>query len=301
MSTRKMHADELDIDVGLVRRLVAEQFPQWLDRRIARVASAGTDNAIFRLGDDLAVRMPRRRNSTPQIDKEQRWLPLFAPHLPLAIPAPIARGEPAHGYPWRWSVYRWLDGSDGHATATADSRDTARSLAAFVTALARFDPSDGPIAGPHNFYRGAPLSLRDDAVRRAIAESANEIDAGAAMRAWDAALAAPPWRDPPTWLHGDLAPGNLLFRDGRLVAVLDFGCLGVGDPACELIVAWNLLSADTRAVYRAALAPDDATWARGRGWALSAAVAIPYYRETNPTLAKQAQRTIAAVLSEPDS
>jgi aminoglycoside phosphotransferase (APT) family kinase protein len=300
MSTRKMHADELDIDVSLVRQLVAEQFPQWLDLPVARVPSAGTDNAIFRLGDDLAVRMPRRQNSTPQIDKEQRWLPRFAPHLPLAIPAPIARGEPAHGFPWRWSVLRWLDGRDGHATANADSRDTALSLAAFVTALARIDPADGPPAGPHNFYRGAPLVQRDGYVRRAIAQSAHEIDAKAATRAWDAALAAPPWHGAPTWLHGDLAPGNLLFRNDRLVAVLDFGCLGVGDPACELIVAWNLLSADTRAVYRAALAPDDATWARGRGWALSSVVAIPYYRETNPTLADQARHTIAAVLSESD-
>src|SRR5262249_14678604 len=157
----------------------------------------------FRLGDDLAVRMPRRQNSTPQIDKEQRWLPQFAPHLPLAIPTPIARGEPAHGFPWRWSVLRWLEGTDGHATPNADSRDTPLSLAASVTALARIAPADGPPAGPHNFYRGAPLVQRDRYVRRAIAESAREIDAPATTRAWDAALAVSQWHGPPTWLHGD--------------------------------------------------------------------------------------------------
>ena len=298
MTTHKMHADELDLDAELVRRLVAEQFPQWADLAVARVDSAGTDNAIYRLGDDLAARLPRRENAVAQVDKEQRWLPWLAPQLPLAIPAPIARGRPGSGYPWRWSVYRWLDGDDGDSVDVAGSRDVARSLAAFVTALQRIDAVDGPPAGAHNFHRGCPLEQRDPYVRRAIAALAHDVDVDAVSRCWEAALEAPPWNRPPVWIHGDLAPGNLLLRDGRLAAVIDFGALGVGDPACESMVAWNLFTGDARSAFRDALSPDDATWARGRGWALSVAlIQWPYYRATNPRLAAQSIRAVAAVLS----
>jgi aminoglycoside phosphotransferase (APT) family kinase protein len=299
MPAGKMHADEVDTDVALVGRLLAAQFPQWADLPVEPVRSAGTDNALYRLGDDMAVRLPRIQSATGQVDKEHRWLPRLAPLLPLAIPVPLAKGTPGEGYPWRWSVYRWLEGETATIGRIADPRQAARDLAHFIAALQRIDPTGGPPPGPHNSFRGVPLSTRHTQTRAAIASLHGTLDADAATAAWEAALRAPAWHGPPVWIHGDLQSGNLLAIQGRLSAVIDFGCLGVGDPACDLQVAWNLLSADTRAVFREVLPVDDATWARGRGWALSVGlIALPYYQRTNPVLAGIARYAIAEVLAE---
>ena len=290
----KMHADEVDTDASLVRRLLAAQFPQWADLPIEPVASAGTDNAIYRLGDDLAVRLPRIHWAIGQVEKEQRWLPTLAPLLPVAIPVLLGKGEPAEGYPWHWSVHRWLNGENPAVDHLTDPGVLAAELAQFVAALQRIDPAGGPPAG-----RGVPLAERDAPTRTAIDALQGMVDTAAVAEAWEAALRAPDWRHPPVWIHGDLAAGNLLRVEGRLSAVIDFGCLGVGDPACDLIVAWNLLPAETRNVFRAALHVDDATWERGRGWALSIAlIQLPYYRSTNPVLAAGARHTIGEVLAD---
>jgi aminoglycoside phosphotransferase (APT) family kinase protein len=294
-----MHSDEVDTDVPLVGRLLAGQFPQWADLPIEPVRSAGTDNALYRLGEDMVVRLPRIHWATEQVEKEQRWLPRLAPHLPLAIPVPLAMGAPAEGYPWRWSVYRWLEGETATIERITDFRQAATDLARFIAALQRIDPAGGPPPGPHNSQRGEPLAARDARTRAAIASLHGVLDAGALTAAWEAALAAPAWPGPPAWIHGDLQAGNLLVRQGRLSAVIDFGCLGVGDPACDLQVAWNFLSAETRNVFRAALPVDAATWARGRGWALSVGlIALPYYRNTNPILAGISRRAIDEVLAD---
>ncbi len=269
MSPLKMHADEVDTDHSLVKRLLASQFPQWADLPIEPVPSAGTDNALYRLGDDKVVRLPRIQAATGQVDKEHRWLQGFTPHLPLAIPLPLAKGLPGEGYPWHWSVYSWIGGQNATIERIADPCQAATDLADFITALQKIDPTYGPHPGPHNSYRGVPLGERDPQTRAAIAALSGTLDTGAVTEAWGAALQAPAWREPPVWIHGDLQSGNLLAQDGRIRAVIDFGCLGVGDPACDLQVAWNLLSAETRDVLRGALQVDDATWARGRGWALS--------------------------------
>lgn len=299
MSAGKMHVDEVDVDVALVGRLLAAQFPQWADLPIEPVHSAGTDNAIYRLGDDMAVRLPRIEGATGQVDKEHQWLPRLAPHLPLAIPVPLAKGTPGEGYPWHWSVYRWLEGENATIERIADPVQAARDLAQFIAALQRIDPMGGPPSGPHNFFRGVPLSTRDADTRAAIASLDGMLDTSALTAAWDAALQAPAWDGPPVWIHGDLQSLNLLVQQGRLSAVIDFGGLGVGDPACDLQVAWNLLSAQTRDVFRAALPVDDATWARGRGWALSVGlIALPYYQSTNPVLAGIARRAIDEVLAD---
>jgi aminoglycoside phosphotransferase (APT) family kinase protein len=299
MSAGKMHVDEVDIDVSLVGRLLTAQFPQWADLPIVPVHSAGTDNAIYRVGSDLAVRLPRIEGATGQVDKEQQWLPRLAPHLPLAIPVPRALGTPGEGYPWQWSVYQWLEGENATIERIADPGHAARDLAQFVAALQRIDPTGGPPPGVHNSFRGVPLSTRDADTRAAIASLDGMLDTGAVTVAWDAALQAPAWHGPPVWIHGDLSPLNLLVQQGRLSAVIDFGCLGVGDPACDLQIAWNLLSAQTRDVFRAALPVDDATWARGRGWALSVGlIALPYYQNTNPVLAGIARRAIDEVLAD---
>jgi aminoglycoside phosphotransferase (APT) family kinase protein len=290
-----MHADELELDAGLVRRLVAEQFPHWAELLLERVPSGGTDNALFRLGAALCVRLPRIEWATGQVETDFRWLPKLRPLLPFAIPVPLARGAPAHGYPWEWGVYEWLDGENS-TIDRVDARGVATDLARFLTALQRLDPGSGP---PPGRSRGIPLEQRDAETRKAIAELEGEVDIDAVTSAWQAALRAPAWERPPVWLHGDLQPGNLLFVDGRLSAVIDFSAVCVGDPACDAMVAWTFLSAETRPLFRSALGIDDATWARGRGWALSwALIALPYYLETNPLIMRDARRTIAEVLSD---
>jgi aminoglycoside phosphotransferase (APT) family kinase protein len=298
MSPKKMHADEVDTDASLVCRLLATQFPQWADLRIERIASAGTDNAIYRLGDDLSVRLPRRPGAIGQVEKEERWLPILAPHLPLAIPVPLAKGTPGEGYPWHWCVSPWLKGDDATAEHIRDLREAAVDLAAFIAALQRIDTTGGPRPGRHNFFRGVPLAVRDDQIRKAIPHWDGLVDISAVTAAWEAALEAPAWAGPPVWIHGDLLPGNMLAAGGRLSAVIDFGCLGVGDPAAELAVAWTLFSGESREAFRAALGVDDATWARGRGWALTAVGALPYYLNTNPSIVARCRHQIGEVLAD---
>ncbi len=294
-----MHADEVDTDERLVRRLLEAQFPYWADLPIESVTSSGTDNALYRLGDELVVRLPRIHWAVGQVEKEHEWLPRLAPLLPLEIPRPIARGTPAENYPWAWSVYSWLEGENATVERITDPSQAARDLARFVAALQRVDPTGGPPPQQYNSFRGDPLETRDVDTRAAIATLSGTFAAVALTEAWEAALGAPSWQGSPVWIHGDLQSGNLLALDGRLSAVIDFGCLGVGDPACDLQVAWNLLSSVTRSVFRAALTVDDASWARGRGWALSVGlIAFPYYRDTNPVLAAVARRAIEEVLAD---
>jgi aminoglycoside phosphotransferase (APT) family kinase protein len=297
---RKMHDSEVHTDVSLVRRLLATQFPRWTDLAIEPVQSAGTDNAIYRLGDDMAVRMPRIAWAIGQVGKEQRWLPRLAPLLPLPIPVPRAKGTPAEGYPWDWSVYTWLPGENATSERIADPRQAATALAEFVVALRQINATGGPTPGEHNSHRGVPLATRDSLVRGAIASLRDTLDVDAVTAAWEAALQAPAWAGPPVWIHGDLEGGNLLVERGRLSAIIDFGCLGVGDPACDLLGAWSLFSGEAREVFRAALSVDDATWARGRGWALSTAlIALPYYWSTNPALVARSEHKISEILREP--
>jgi aminoglycoside phosphotransferase (APT) family kinase protein len=299
MCARKMHADEIDTNAALVRRLLAAQFPHWADLAIVRVRSGGTDNAIYRLGEDMAVRLPRIEWAAAQADKEHEWLPRLAPHLPLAIPVPLAMGMPAEGYPWRWSVCRWLPGANALVERIADLRQAAVALAQFVAAIQRIDTTDGPRAGPHNFGRGVPLAMRDAYTRAAIAKLDGVLDTDAVTAAWDDALQAPAWDRPPVWIHGDLHAGNLLVERGRLSAVIDFGGLGVGDPACDFMAAWTLFSGESREAFRTALAVDDASWARSRGWALSAGlIALAYYLHTNPIIVGMARHQIDEVLAD---
>jgi len=283
----------------LAARLLAAQFPQWADLPLEPVDSAGTDNEIYRLGSDMAVRLPRSSQVADHVEKEHRWLPKFAPSLPLAIPVPLRKGTPAEGYPWSWSIYRWLEGETATIDRIADPYQAAGALGEFIAALQRIDPAGGPLSGEQNAFRGVPLSLRDADTRTAIKNLQGVIEPRAATAAWEAALEAPVWRAPPVWLHGDLHSGNLLATDGILSAVIDFGLMGVGDPACDLMVAWTLLPAATRSLFRKAVAVDNATWARGRGWALYfGLVALAYYLNKNPILAGIARHTIDAVFAD---
>jgi aminoglycoside phosphotransferase (APT) family kinase protein len=301
MSAEKMHVDQLEIDESLARRLLAGQFPQWADLPVERVESAGTENAIYRLGDDMAVRLPYRAGKTTQVDRDHRWLPTLAPQLPLRVPLPIAKGAPTAEYPSQWSICRWLPGENAELDCLAEPSQASRDLAYFIHALQRIDPRGGPTPGDHNFYRGIPLAARDSWTQAAIAKVSGLVDAGAVTAAWERDRDAPKWGEPPVWIHGDLAPSNLLALDGRLSGVIDWGGMALGDPATDLLPAWNLFRGESRRAFRAEMAVDNATWARGRGLALSVAlVALPYYLETNPVIVRWSRSMIEEVLADPD-
>ena len=251
----------------LVSALIAEQFPQWTHLPVTPVDLDGWDNTTFRLGDELSVRLPSADGYVPQVEKEQRWLPVLAPQLPLPVPEPVARGVPGRGFPRAWSVYRWLPGEHATVERISDLAGFARDLADFLVALYRIDAAGGPAAGAHSFYRGGSLAVYDAESRAAIAELEGEIDAGAATKVWDAALAKP-GHAPPVWVHGDVTAANLLVVDGRLAGVVDVGCCAVGDPAFDLTIAWTFFHGESRTAFRDRVGLDDATWARGRGWAL---------------------------------
>ncbi|MFI0809145.1 aminoglycoside phosphotransferase family protein [Streptomyces echinatus] len=290
---QRMHADELDLDAPLVQRLVARRFPRWAALPVRRLASSGTENAMFRLGADLVVRLPRRPAAVPDVTRERHVLARLAPLLPVAVPEPLGVGGPDEDFPWPWAVYRWLEGRNPVAGAVADPERLAGDLGAFVRALRRIPRQDGPPG-----YRAGPLRDRDEPTRAAIAELAGQVDTDAVTACWEQALRAPEHTGP-VWAHGDLSPGNVLVEDGRLSAVIDFGTAGVGDRAVDLIVAWNLLPATARDTFRAAVGADDAEWARGRGWALSISlIQLPYYRHTNPALAENSRHVIAEILAE---
>jgi aminoglycoside phosphotransferase (APT) family kinase protein len=293
-----MHPGMHPVDGDLVRRLITGQFPQWAGLAVHRWPSGGTVNAMYRLGDDMAVRLPLVQGGAKDVSLEQEWLPRLAPHLPTRIPEVLGAGKPALGYPWPWSVYRWLAGEHPEAGVLREPVLLAGDLAAFVAAMRSITLPGAPKA-----HRGGPVASLDAATRAAIGElrriPQEDIDCDAVAAIWEEALRAPVWDGPPVWLHADLMPGNLLIDGGRLAAVIDFGCTGTGDPACDLFPAWNLLPDDAREVFREALAVDDATWIRGRGRTLSQAlIALPYYRRTNPAMADNARHVIRAVLDE---
>ncbi|WP_380284479.1 aminoglycoside phosphotransferase family protein [Kitasatospora purpeofusca] len=291
----RLHDEEPTIDTSLVRRLIAAQFPQWKGLPLSSVGLTATDNAMFRLGPELAVRLPRAAWAAGNLGREQYWLPRLARHLPVPVPAPVGHGRPTVGYPWDWSVLRWLDGATPAAGSLPNPVQLAHDLAEFVTRLRSVEPGpDAPAA-----LRAGPLAGRDAATRAAIGRLRGVIDTETATALWDKALRLPEPAGPARWVHGDLTPGNLLVTGQRLSAVLDFGLLGVGDPTVDLLPAWSLLPATARPAFRTALAVDDATWERGRAWALSLAlVQLPYYRTTNPPLAANARYVVKEILSD---
>lgn len=288
-----MHRDQ--IDTALAARLVVTQFPEWADLAVVPVEADGWDNHTFRLGGSMTVRLPNAEAYASSVGKELTWLPRLAPRLPLPIPVPLAAGAPAAEYPWPWSVRSWIEGRPATRERISDLAAFGHDLAAFLRALQAVDTAGAPAAGPQNFHRGSSPEVYDTQTRNAITALASRIDAGTATEVWDAALAAS-WTDQPVWLHGDVAPGNLLVGgDGRLSAVIDFGTCGVGDPACDLVIAWTFLDDAGRDLFRARMDVDEAMWARARGWALWKALITIEAPNTAPASAESAETTICEV------
>ncbi len=294
MARAKMHADEVQTDTALVHRLLKTQFPAWAELSVELVDSCGTDHHIYRLGDSLSIRMPRIERATNQARKEREWLPKIAPHVPLDVPVQVAMGQPGEGYPFEWSIYQWLPGDNSNSTID-DLDQAAIDLAAFIKALRLVE-----VAGAHVRpvgARGGPLVECDRQVRRSIVELGDRIDGVAATQLWEESLAAPLWDGEGVWVHGDLLPGNLLVVEGRLSSVIDFGSLNVGDPACDLQPAWNSFAGSSRLRFRSELGVDDASWLRGRGWAIYQALsALSYYWDSNPGMIRQASNALNQIL-----
>jgi aminoglycoside phosphotransferase (APT) family kinase protein len=299
MPPPRLHEDEVNIDGSLARRLLAAQMPDYCALPLRRVAPGGTDNAVFRLGNHLAIRMPVHQRSVGGLLKEVRWLPVIAPHLRLEVPEVVSTGEPSDEYPFPWAVVRWLEGEDALTGRIRSVRETAFTLGRFVTELQGIDTADAPRPGAEGFVRGLPLVGRDSTFRAALAQCGDLVNVERVRQIWDDALAAPAWDRPPVWLHADLIPGNLLLQDGRLVGVLDFGAMATGDPAYDVTPAWHLLDRDTRPAFREIVGADEATWRRARGLVVSGGViALPYYLHSNPSMVATARRGIREAIAD---
>ena len=289
---------KVDINISLVRRLVAAQFPQWANLMITPVEIDGHDNRTFHLGDEMSVRMPSGKQYMKHVSTEHEWLPKLAPHLPLPIPVPLGRGVPGLGYPWPWSVNKWLQGEIVSIERISDLSEFAKDIANFLNILQTIDTTNAPLAGPDNHYRGGELSVYDSQTRECIEALEDVIDAQTATSIWESALKAK-WDRPPVWVHGDVAFDNLLVQGGRLCAVIDFGQLGVGDPSCDVTIAWTFLSGLSREKFRAELNVDEATWVRGRGWGIwKALLELRAHRASNPRKAAKAKGVILDIFSE---
>jgi aminoglycoside phosphotransferase (APT) family kinase protein len=288
-----MHEEQVDVRPQRLRRLLAAQLPELADLPIERVPSSGTDNTIYRLGQELVVRLPLIEWAVRQVALEHEWLPRLRGHVPVELPQPLAMGAPGEGYPWPWSVYRWLEGANPAPEDGLDQGALAVELAGFLRALRSIDPTDVPRSS-----RGGPLRLSEEAIRGAIARVHDQLDTEVLTAVLDDALAAPRWDGPWVPVHADLSGGNLLLRAGRLHAVIDFSCFGLGDPANDIDVAWELFDEDHRATYRQALEVDDATWRRARGWAVRSVIGLPYYEHTNPGIVARARRRLDNVIAD---
>lgn len=291
----KMHEGQVDVDADSVRRLLVDQYPDLSNRPVTAIDSTGTVNALFRIGDELIARLPLVEKWSDAIEREWKWLPWFCQRIvSVRLPEPVLKGRPAEYYPFPWGIYRWIDGAPYDDALVDDERSAAETLAGFVLELRSLELVEGAPRGGR-----LPLHQLDKETRAAIRAAAATINSTAAMAAWENALKAPVWDGEAAWIHGDLLRPNLLVNEGHLAAVIDFGGVGVGDPATDLMPAWSVFGPEGREAFRAALDPDEASWSRGRGIALhQAAMVIPYYVETNPGFITLSRRAIEQIIEE---
>ena len=257
------------ISLALVQNLINEQFPEFSLLPIKQIIPGGNDNRTFRLGNDMLIRLPSAERYALKVQKEQHWLPILAPHLSISVPKPLKMGQPSKDYPFNWSIYQWIDGESANNITIDDIslQKIALDLSNFLNELHKIDITNGPISGIHNFWRGGPLFTYDAETKLAIDQLRDLIDANQATAVWQKALNST-WTQNPVWIHGDLSAGNILIENNQLVAVIDFGGMAIGDPACDLVIAWTFLKGESRKVFKSQLNLDSNTWARARGWAL---------------------------------
>ena len=286
------------IDTALAGKLIAEQCPQWADLPVSPVVTSGWDNRTFHLGDEMLIRLPSSADYADQVSKEQQWLARLAAELSVRIPAPLAVGKPSKIYPFPWSVYRWIPGETAAAHPPEDKIQFARDLAYFLNEFQKIDVGGGPSAGPHNFYRGGDLAVYDSETRHALTKLSAQTHCALLEKIWEKGLSSH-WPFPPVWVHGDISAGNLLTADNRLRAVIDFGQLGTGDPACDFVMAWTFFDTQSRNVFFDTLQTDDATRERAMAWALWKALIVSINpHNTNVTEARQAAQTLEQIICD---
>jgi aminoglycoside phosphotransferase (APT) family kinase protein len=286
------------INIDLVTRLINEQFPEWSHLSITPVKTGGNDNRTFHLGDHMSVRLPSAASYAPQVEKEQKWLPILAKKLSLPVSIPIAKGNPTEEYPWSWSIYKWLEGEQLSHNNIDNLNHLAKDLGSFLNELQDIDASGGPLAGKHNFYRGGSLSTYNEESLNAIENNKGTFDGGLLSEIWNIALESE-WESEPVWVHGDIAPGNLLVKDGKLCAIIDFGILGVGDPSCDAAIAWTFFDDTSRKVFKNKINFDEGTWNRARGWALwKALITYDAHIDSDKVIAEEASNTIWTIVED---
>jgi len=288
----------ITINVELVQSLIKEQFPDWSHLEVKPVKNGGHDNRTFHLGDQMSVRLPSAERYIPQVEKEHKWLPFLTKHLSLPISTPLAKGKPADNYPCPWSIYKWVEGETANRENIVDLNQLAKDLGGFLVELQSIDASEGPLAGIHNFHRGGDLAVYDEPSRNAIENNKEIFNEHVLKELWELSLDSK-WDREPVWLHGDVATGNILVKDGKLSAVIDFGGLGVGDPSCDAVMAWTFFDDDSRKIFKAALDMDEETWNRARGWALwKALIMFEGNKDANKTMAEESYRIIKIIIDE---
>ncbi|MFJ8089151.1 aminoglycoside phosphotransferase family protein [Lysinibacillus sp. NPDC095746] len=288
----------IKIDVDLVSKLINSQFPEWSNLEIKSVKKSGNDNKTFHLGNSMSVRLPSDEVYVPQVEKEQKWLPILAKHLSTPISEPLAKGEPSGDYPHPWSVNKWLDGEIVTIENIDDPNQFANELGGFLVELQSIDASGGPLAGEHNFYRGGDIVVYDDECRDAINNNVTTFNKHILEEIWELALTSK-WAGGPVWVHGDIAPGNILIKNGKLRAVIDFGILGVGDPSCDAAMAWTFFDDKSRKTFKNALNFDEETWNRARGWALwKALITYDYNKQSNKAVADEQCNIINVIIND---
>lgn len=289
------------INEELARYMIDSQIPQWKHLKITPIAHGGWDNRTFHLGETMSIRMPSAEIYAHQIEKEFYWLPILAPLLPKQISIPLIIGKQTKNYSWSWGIYKWLEGETVTTTHNIDLNMLAKDLGTFLKALYTINSTGGPAAGSHNFYRGGHLHVYNDQVQQALVILENKIDTSKARMIWESAVTTT-WEKDPVWVHGDIAAGNLLVQNGKLNAVIDFGGLAVGDPACDLAIAWTQFTDSSRQLFKESVSLDHETWNRGKAWALWKALIIAAKIIDGPTIEKKhCWQTLDAILRDTTS